>query len=98
MRPNKVKQRGRKQVSKRSIHARSGMHMQQCLAVPQDHWYDTNVLPYNQLHLMALFCQHHSVCMLQDRERHPNATVFHPSHLAFAGTPWPSNLDWDRVL
>ena len=23
--------------------------------------------------------------MLQDRERHPNATVFHPCYLAFAG-------------
>ena len=86
---------GRKQVSKRSTHARPGMHMQQCSAVPCDHWYDTYVLPYNPLHLMALFCQHKSVCMLQDRERHPNATVFHPCHLAFAGTPWPSNLDWD---
>ena len=37
---------GRKQVSKRSTHARPGMHMQQCSAVPQDRWYDTNVLPY----------------------------------------------------
>ena len=44
---------GRKQVSKRSAHARPGMHMQQCSVVPQDHWYDTNVLPYNQLHLMG---------------------------------------------
>ena len=33
--------RGRKQVSKRSTHARPGMHMQQCPAVPLDHWYDT---------------------------------------------------------
>ena len=45
--------RGRKQVSKRSTHARPGMHMQQCPAVPQDHGYDTRVLPYNCLHLMA---------------------------------------------
>ena len=28
---------GRKQVSKRSTHARPGMHMQQCSAVPRDH-------------------------------------------------------------
>ena len=51
-------ERGRKQVSKRYTHARPGMHMQQCSAVPCDHWYDTYVLPYNPLHLMALFCQH----------------------------------------
>ena len=38
---------GRKQVSKRSTHARPGMHMQQCPAVPHDHRYDTRVLPYN---------------------------------------------------
>ena len=44
---------GRKQVSKRSTHACPGMHMQQCPAVPHDHWYDTRVLPYNCLHLMA---------------------------------------------
>ena len=25
--------------------------------------------------------------MLKDRERHPNDAVFHPSHLACAGTP-----------
>ena len=54
--------------------------------------YDTNVLPYKSLRLLALFCQHESVYMLQDSERHPNVTVFHPSHLACAGTPWPSNL------
>ena len=30
--------RGHKQVSKSSTHARPGMHMQQCSAVPQDHW------------------------------------------------------------
>ena len=45
--------RGRKQVSKRSTHAGPGMHMQQCPAVPHDHWCDTRVLPYNCLHLMA---------------------------------------------
>ena len=61
--------RGRKQVSKRSTHARPGMHMQQCPAVPHDHRYDTRVLPYNCLHLMALFCQHGCVYMLQDRKR-----------------------------
>ena len=44
---------GRKQVTKRSTHARPGMHMQQCPAVPHDHWYDTRVLPYNCLHPMA---------------------------------------------
>ena len=38
---------GRKQVSKHSTHARPGMHMQQCPAVPHDHRYDTRVLPYN---------------------------------------------------
>ena len=59
---------GRKQVSKRSTHARPGMHMQQCSAVPCDHWYDTNVLPHKSLHLLALFCQHKSVYMLQDKE------------------------------
>ena len=42
-------QDGRKHVSKRSTHARSGMHMQQCSAVPSDHWYDTNVLSYKSL-------------------------------------------------
>ena len=42
---------------------------------------------------LPLFCQHNSVCMLQDRKKHPNAIIFHPSHLACAGTPWPSNLD-----
>ena len=37
--------------------------------------------------------KHESAYMLQDRERHRNDTVFHLSHLACAGTPWPSNLD-----
>ena len=58
----------------------------------RDHGYDTTVLPYRSL-LLALFCQHRGVCMLHDRERHPNFTVTNPCHLACAGTPWPSNLD-----
>ena len=48
-------ERGHKQVSKRSTHARPGVHMQQCSAVRQDHRYDTSVLPYNCLHLLGLY-------------------------------------------
>ena len=58
---------GRKHVSKRSTHARPGMHMQQCPAVPQDRWYDTRVLPYNCLHLMA-FVLSTQLCLYATRQ------------------------------
>ena len=54
------------------------------------------MLPYKSLRLLALFCQHESVYMLQDRERHPNSTVILGgpqvggrswATLAFSGVP-----------
>ena len=68
---------GRKQVSKRHKHARPGMHMQQCPAVPHDHRYDTRVLPYNCLHLMAFILSTRPCLYATKQEKAPRCC--HPA-------------------
>ena len=69
---------GRKQVSQRSTHARPGMHMQQCSAVQHDHRYDTRVLPYNCLHLMAFILSTLQCFNATEQVRRPVAAILIP--------------------